>query len=292
MTRRTMFAALAAALLAAGCGRDAREIVDEFQFHVSTGNVAGAAKLLDPKVIIIFDGTAYQGRAGAQRWLSEARQKRLAFPVGRLKGERAGWRVSGGRVSGVRLIEGDGYRPDGPGARISVAIEAHVQRGLITRLVYELTPAAKAALGASGDRLKKIAAVFDGPPAAYNLGLFAANAVLEVGATRVTGGPAITGWILRNRPVSSGPSPAIQGSVARWEGTFSHGGGSPRPARIEVDVASATSSAPIIRRYTVVFKDEAASQPAPAGPQPTSQPASQPAPPPTQPAAGSQPGAR
>ena len=292
MTLRMIAAAgMAAVLLVAGCGRDDRRVVDDFQVRVSTGRVAEAAALLGPNAVIIFDGTVYQGRAGAQRWLTEAQRRRLGFPVGTLAGARAGWRVKGGRVSGVRLLEGEGYPSGGPGAeRVAVQIEAEVRRGLITKLTYELTPAAKAALAAGGDQLLKVAAVFDGPPPMYNLGLFAANAVLEVGSTRLTSGPAISGWILTNGPVSTAVAPQRQGSVVRWKGTFTtradrQAGLAPRPARFEVDVAGAASGAPFIRRYTVIFDADAASQPAPAAsppasqPAPTaSQPASQPAP--------------
>ena len=285
MNRRTMIvAALAAVLLASGCGRDDREVVDAFQAHVSMGRVAEATALLDPKVLVIFDGTAYQGRASAQKWLAEAKRRRLGFPVGTMAGARAGWQVKGGRVSGVRLLHGEGYPA---GELVSVQIEAEVRRSLITKITYALTPAARAALGADVERLKKIAAVFDGPPPMYNLGTFAANAVLEVGSTRLTSGPAIAGWILGNRPVSTAQSPTVQGSVVRWQGTFTTRQGAPRPARFEVDVAAAGTTAPIIRRYTVVFTDEAASQPAPAASQPAS--ASQPAPAASQPASASQP---
>ncbi|MBI5478936.1 MAG: hypothetical protein HY906_08780 [Deltaproteobacteria bacterium] len=306
MNRRMLpAAALAAVLLATGCGRNDGEVVDEFQAHVSTGRVAEAAKLLAPNVLIIFDGTAYQGRAGAERWLTEARRRRLGFPVGRLGGARAGWRASGGRVSGVRLIHGEGYRPAGPGAELlSVQIAAEVRRGLITKITYDLTPAAKAALAAGAEQIRKTAAVFDGPPSAYNLGLFAANAVLEVGSTRVTGSPAIAGWVLSNRPASTAQSLTVQGNVVRWQGTLStaatrQAGLAPRPARVEVDGAGAASAAPNIRRYTVVFEGEPATQPAPAASQPASQPAaaasqpaSQPAPAASQPASASQPAPR
>jgi hypothetical protein len=295
MIRRMMTVVpLAAALLAAGCGRDQREVVDEFQAHVSTGRGREAAALLDPNVTIIFDGTVYQGRAGAQRWLTEATQRRLGFPVGRLKGSRAGWQVTKGRVRGVRLIHGAGFPSGGPGEeRISVQIDAEVRGGKITKITYELTPAAKAALGGGTERLSKIAAVFDGPPPMYNLGLFAANAVLEVGTTRITGSPAIAGWVLSNRPAATALAPTVQGSVVRWRGTFgSTATGAPRPARFEVDVAGAASAAPNIRRYTVIFDSDAAGQPTPAASQPASQPASaasQPASAASQPASAARP---
>jgi hypothetical protein len=289
-------AALAALILTAGCGRNDREVVDDFQFRVSTGRVAEAAALLDPNVLIMFDGTAYQGRAGAHRWLTEAKRRRLGFPVGKIDGARAGWRVVGGRVNGVRLIDGEGYRSSAPGVeRLAVQIEAEVRRSLITRIAYELTPASKAALAARVEQTRKVAAVFHGPPPMYNLGAFAANAVLEVGSTRLTGSPAIAGWILSNRPASTGAEPKVQGNVVRWLGTFataatSQAGGAPRPARFEVEVAGATSGAARIRRYTVVFADETASQPAPTASQPAaSQSTRQPEPAASRPASAPQP---
>jgi hypothetical protein len=224
--------------------------------------------------------------------------------VGTLSGTRAGWRVSGGRVSGVRLIHGEGYSSGGPGAPqplLSVQIEAEVRGGLITRITYELTPAAKAAVAAGLAQTRKAAAVVDGPPSSYNLGLFAANAVLEVGSTRVTGSPAIAGWVLGNGPATTAVDPKVQGNVVRWQGTFTtaasrQAGLAPRPARFEVELAGAPAR---IRRYAVVFAAEAASQPAPAASPPASQPApaasqpaSQPASAASQPASASQPAPR
>jgi hypothetical protein len=283
MNRRTiLLAALAAVILGAGCGRDEREVVDEFQFHVSMGRVNEALGLLDQNAVVVFQGAAYPGREAHRRWLAEARSRHLGFPVGKVDGTRAGWQVAtGGHVSGVRLIEGEGFRP-ASGDRLAVQIEADVKRGRITKITYDLTPASKAALGARGDQVRKTAAVFDGPPPMYNLGLFAANAVLQVGSTRLEGGPAIAGWVLTNRPAALGGEPTVEGSMVRWQGTFStaatrQAGAAARRARFEVDVAGATTPAPIIRRYTVDYEE-----PAPAPP--ASQPASAPAPAPSQPA--------
>ena len=299
MNRRTIPAALAAMLLAAGCGRAADRVVDEFQVDVSTGRVDEAAALLARDAVIIFEGTAYPRRIAAQRWLNEAKRRRLGFPVGKAGTERAGWQVAGRHVSGFRLIHGDGYGSGGPDAPqlLTVKIDADVRGGLITRIVYELTPASRAALAAGGDQVKKVAAVFDGPPPMYNLGLFAADAVLQAGSTRLTGSPTIAGWVLSNGPASTGGDPKVQGSTVRWQGNFStrasrQAGLAARPARFEVDVAGATSAAPNIRRYTVIFEDDDTSQPAPAASQPApaaSQPASASQPAASQPASASQP---